>query len=161
MSAPPPKGYIDLRQGDIMVSTICIRKAELGDNEALLKLQLRCPQGTDLVFQFDRSPDFFARSMPYERLWTFIAEEGDQIVGSIECALRDLYIGGVICKAMYVFGVMVDPEHRRKGIASMLQAEVDGVASRVDADLMYVFIVEENVPSIRMTEKMGFRLWKK
>lgn len=143
-----------------MAGSIRIREAEQGDNEALLGLQMRCPQGTELVFQFDRSPDFFARSMPYERSWTFVAEEGGLIVGSIEGALREAYVGGVLCKAMYVFGIMVDPEHRRKGIASMLQAEVDGVADRVDADVMYAFIVEENVPSIRMTEKMGYLPWK-
>jgi len=143
-----------------MADTIRIRVAKPEDNEALLELQLRCPQGTDLVFQFDRSPDFFARSMPYERSWTFVAEEGGLIVGSIECALREAHVGGVLCKAMYVFGIMVDPEHRRKGIASMLQAEVDGVADRVDADFMYAFIVEENVPSLRMVEKMGYLPWK-
>lgn len=143
-----------------MAGSIRIREAEPGDNEALLGLQMRCPQGTELVFQFDRSPDFFARSMPYERSWTFVAEEGDQIVGSIECALREAYVVGVLCRAMYVFGIMVDPGHRRRGIASMLQAEVDGVAARVDADLIYVFIVEENVPSIRMAEKMGYVPWK-
>lgn len=143
-----------------MAGSIRIREAEQGDNEALLGLQLRCPQGTELVFQFDRSPDFFARSMPYERSWTFVAEEGGQIVGSIECALREAYVGGVLCRAMYVFGIMVDPGHRRRGIASMLQAEVDGVAADVDADLMYAFIVEENVPSIRMAEKMGYLPWK-
>jgi len=143
-----------------MAGSTRIREAEPRDNEALLGLQMRCPQGTELVFQFDRSPDFFARSMPYERSWTFVAEEEGLIVGSIECALREAYVGGVLCKAMYVFGIMVDPEHRRKGIASMLQAEVDGVADRMDADLMYAFIVEENVPSIRMAEKMGYLPWK-
>jgi RimJ/RimL family protein N-acetyltransferase len=143
-----------------MADSIRIREAEQGDNEALLGLQLRCPQGTELVFQFDRSPDFFARSMPYERSWTFVAEEGGQIVGSIECALREAYVGGVLCRAIYVFGIMVDPGHRRRGIASMLQAEVDGVAAGVDADLLYAFIVEENVPSIRMVEKMGYLPWK-
>ena len=143
-----------------MEGAIGIREAEPGDNEALLGLQLRCPQGTELVFQFDRSPDFFARSMPYERSWTFVAEEGGQIVGSIECALREAYVGGVLCRAMYVFGIMVNPGHRRRGIASMLQAEVDGVAADVDADLMYAFIVEENVPSIRMAEKRGYLPWK-
>ena len=143
-----------------MAGAIGIREAEPGDNEVLLALQLRCPQGTELVFQFDRSPDFFARSMPYERGWTFVAEERGLIVGSIECALREAYVGGVLCRAMYVFGIMVDPEHRRKGIASMLQVEVDGVADRLDADLMYAFIVEENVPSLRMVEKMGYLPWK-
>jgi len=143
-----------------MAGSIRIREAEPGDNEALLGLEMRCPQGTELVFQFDRSPNFFARSMPYERSWTFVAEEGGQIVGSIECALREAYVVGVLCKAMYVFGIMVDPEHRRKGIASMLQAEVDEVADRMDADVMYAFIVEENVPSIRLVEKMGYLPWK-
>jgi len=143
-----------------MAGSIRIREAEPRDNEALLGLQMRCPQGTELVFQFDRSPDFFARSMPYERSWTFVAEEGDQIVGSIECALREAYVVGILCRAMYVFGIMVDPGHRRRGIASMLQAEVDGVADRLDADLMYAFIVEENVPSIKMVEKRGYLPWK-
>lgn len=143
-----------------MAGSIRIREAEPGDNEALLGLEMRCPQGTELVFQFDRSPDFFARSMPYERSWTFVAEEGGLIVGSIECALREAYVEGVMCKAMYAFGIMVDPEHRRKGIASMLQAEVDGVADRLEADVMYAFIVEENVPSIRLAEKMGYLPWK-
>jgi len=143
-----------------MAGSIRIREAEPGDNGALLKLGMRCPQGTALVFQFDRSPDFFERSMPYERSWTFVAEEGGQIVGSIECALREAYVEGALCKAIYAFGLMVDPDHRRKGIASMLQAEVDGVATRERADLIYAFIVEENEPSLRLAEKVGYLHWK-
>ena len=143
-----------------MAGSIRIREAEPGDNGALLGLEMRCPQGTELVFQFDRSPDFFARSKPYERSWAFVAEEGGRIVGSIECAIREAYVWGVLSRAMYAFGAMVDPEHRRRGIASKLLKEVEAAAAREDADLIYAFIVEENVPSIRMVEKMGYLHWK-
>jgi GNAT superfamily N-acetyltransferase len=143
-----------------MAGTMNIREAKPEDNQALLKLQLKCPQGTALILQFDRAPDFFARSQPYETRWVYVAEEDDRIVGSVECALRKVNVEGDSCKALYVFGIMVDPEHRRKGIASKLQAEADSIAETEAADIMYVFIVEENIPSIQMAEKMGFQLWK-
>ncbi|TRO48708.1 GNAT family N-acetyltransferase [Candidatus Bathyarchaeota archaeon] len=143
-----------------MTGSIRIRKAEPEDNEDLLGLEMRCPQGTELVFQFDRSPDFFARSKPYERSWVFVAEEGSRIVGSIECAIREASVWGVLSRAMYAFGAMVDPEHRRRGIASMLMDKVEAVAASEEADLIYAFIVEENIPSIKMVEKRGYFPWK-
>jgi len=143
-----------------MAGTIKIREARPQDNQALLELQLKCPQGTALILQLDRAPDFFSRSQPYENRWVYVAEEDERIVGSIECALREVNVNGSRCKAFYAFGIMVDPEQRRKGIASMLQAEVERIAEMEGADLMYVFIVEENTPSIRMAEKMGFQHWK-
>jgi len=54
---------------------VTIRKANENDNEALLEMEKKCPQGTDLVFRWDSSPDYFSRSYPYKDRNMFIAEE--------------------------------------------------------------------------------------
>lgn len=62
-----------------------IREATQDDNEALLELQKKCPMGVDFVVAVDSSPDYFARSKPYQDAHIFVATEGTEIIGSIAC----------------------------------------------------------------------------
>ena len=96
---------------------IKIREATEGDNDALVELQKKCPQGTSLILGIDSSPDYFARSGPFKAWHVFVAIENDIIVGSAACAIRDTYIESREFKTAYEYGFIVDPHHRRKGIA--------------------------------------------
>jgi GNAT superfamily N-acetyltransferase len=135
---------------------IKLREAGKKDNEALLELQKRCPQGTSVIFGFDRSPDFFNRSKSYEKTSTIVAEEDGVILGAGSYALRKTLIGGLPCQALFEFGFLVDPIHRRKGVATLIQNEIESYAEVEGVDILHLTTVEENTPSMRLFEKAGF-----
>lgn len=51
---------------------------------------------------------------------------------------------------------MVDPQERRKGIAMKLQERIEHNAVEKGVDLLYLTILEDNMPSIGLFSKMGF-----
>jgi GNAT superfamily N-acetyltransferase len=137
---------------------VTVRKAKPSDNETLLDIQRRSPQGTSFVFRADSSPNYFNRTKPYDDGHVFVAEEDGQVVGSTSCAFLDTVVSGIPCKASYGYGLMVDPNHRRKGIATQLGEQVRPFINDAGVDLHFVMIVEGNTPSINLVNKMGFTL---
>jgi GNAT superfamily N-acetyltransferase len=133
-----------------------IREAVERDNDALNELQKKCPMGTSLVLGVDSSPDYFARSRPFRDWHVFVAVENDIIVGSAAFAINDTYVEGKKVKTAYEYGFVVDPLHRRKGIAEELQRQIEHSALENDVDLLHLDIIEDNTPSIRLFSKMGF-----
>ena len=137
---------------------ITVRKARASDNEALLDIQKRSPQGTDFVLGLDGSPDYFNRARPYEDSHVFVVEEDGRVVGSSSCAFLDTVVSGVPCKALYGFGLMVDPDHRRKGLATRLSEEMTPFIDERGVDVRFSIIIEGNVPSINLVKKRGSTL---
>jgi GNAT superfamily N-acetyltransferase len=135
---------------------ILIREAAERDNDALNRLQKKCPMGTSLVLGVDSSPDYFARSRPFKDWHVFVAAENDTIIGSAAFASRDTYVEGRRVKTAYEYGFVVDPLHRRKGIAEKLQRHIEDVALDNGVDLLYLDIIEDNIPSLGLFSKMGF-----
>jgi ribosomal protein S18 acetylase RimI-like enzyme len=133
-----------------------IREADEGDSDALNELQKKCPMGTSLIIGVDSSPDYFARSRPFKDWHVLVAFENDAIVGSAAFAINDTNVGGVQVKTAYEYGFMVDPLHRRKGIAEQLQARIEQAAMDSDVDLLHLDVIEDNFPSIGLFSKMGF-----
>jgi ribosomal protein S18 acetylase RimI-like enzyme len=133
-----------------------IREATERDNDALNELQKKCPAGTSLVLGVDSSPDYFARSRPFRDWHVFVAVENEIIVGSAAFAVNDTYVEGKQVKTAYEYGFIVDPLHRRKGIAEELQGHIEHTALENDVDLLHLDIIEDNIPSIRLFSKMGF-----
>ena len=133
-----------------------IREATEGDNDALNELQKKCPAGTSLVLGVDSSPDYFARSRPFRDWHVFVASENDIIVGSAAFAVTDTYVEGRKIKTAYEYGFVVDPLHRRKGIAEKLQGHIEDIALDKGVDLLHLDIIEDNIPSLSLFSKMGF-----
>ena len=133
-----------------------IREAAECDNDALNRLQKKCPAGTSLVLGVDSSPDYFARSRPFKDWHVFVAAENDTIIGSAAFASLDTYVEGRRVKAAYEYGFVVDPLHRRKGIAEKLQRHIEDVATDNGVDLLHLDIIEDNIPSLSLFSKMGF-----
>ena len=52
---------------------------------------------------------------------------------------------------------MVDPLHRRRGIAEKLQIHIEQMRSEEGVELVHLDIIEDNLPSIRLFCKMGFK----
>ena len=133
-----------------------IREAAERDNDALNELQKKCPMGTSLVLGVDSSPDYFARSRPFRDWHVYVAAESDTIIGSAAFAISDTYFEGRQVKTAYEYGFIVDPLHRRKGIAEKLQRHIEDIALDNGVDLLHLDIIEDNTPSISLFSKMGF-----
>lgn len=144
----------DLRQRSNMIR---VREAAEKDNDVLIELQRRCPQGTSFILGIDSSPDYFARSRPFKDWHVFVATEDGSVLGSASCAISDTYVDGGQFKIAYEYGFIVDPQHRRKGIATKLQDHVEHFAHDKNVDLLHLDIIEDNLPAINLFSKMGFR----
>jgi len=134
-----------------------IREANEDDNDALNELQKKCPMGTSLVVGADSSPDYFARSRPFKDWHAFVAVENNTIIGSAAFAIKDTYVEDRQIKTAYEYGFIVDPLHRRKGIAKKLQEHIEQIALDNNVDLLHLDIIEDNIPSINLFSKLGFK----
>ncbi len=131
-----------------------IREATELDNEQLLSLQSKSPMGSDLIIQLDSSPDFFNRSKGY-RDWTIlVAEDENRLLGAAGYAVQDKPISGKTYKMVYEYGFMVDPDARRRGVASALQTEIE--KRNPNVDYFHLNITEDNQASQSFFTKMGF-----
>ncbi len=136
---------------------IQIREAIKDDNDALNELQKKCPMGTSLVLGIDSSPDYFARSRPFEEWQVLVAVENSTIIGSAAYAISDTCVEGKQIKTAFEYGFIVDPLHRRKGIAEELQRHIEETSLKKNVKLLHLDIIEDNLPSIGLFSKMGFK----
>lgn len=138
-----------------------IREAVPDDNDALKKLQAKCPQGTDLIVSVVNTPDFFARAKAYESYKVYAACEGDTIIASHACALRNALVSGKLSRVGYSFQTFVHPNHRKKNLAKNLLQNMEDHLIQNGAELVYGLILEKNLPSIKLVENLGFKLHRK
>ena len=136
---------------------IDIRQAEKADDAQLTALQARCPQGTSIVMKIVNVPTFFSRARIYENSRVYVACEGDRIVGSGACAIRNAIVGDAIAPVGYVFEAFVAPESRRKGVAGQLLKRREDHLRREGAALAYTLIMEGNIPSMRYIERQAYK----
>jgi GNAT superfamily N-acetyltransferase len=134
---------------------VSIRVAEGADNSELLDLEKLCPQGTSLVLQLDRSPDFFLRSRVYDNFRVYVAVEEGKVVGTVGATLKEFSSGEEVVKGVYVYDLRVHPAFRGRGIGSKLVQKV--IAEENEADLAYGIIMEANHPSITLIKRLGFQ----
>jgi len=130
-----------------------IRDAVETDDAVLIELQKRCPMGSSLILQLDSSPSFFNRSKHQTENHVVVAVEDGNIVGSGSCAIMEKRVNEKILRTAYYYNLMVDPSHRRKGIAALLGDHREKIAVEQDCDLVFCQITEGNIPSIRLQEK--------
>jgi len=138
-----------------------IREAVPDDNDALKKLQAKCPQGNDLIVSVVNTPDFFARAKAYESYKVYAACEGDTIIASHACALRNALVSGKLSRVGYSFQTFVHPNHRKKNLAKRLLQNMEDHLIQNGAVLVYGLIIEKNLPSIKLVESLGFKLHRK
>jgi len=136
---------------------ILIREATEDDNDALNELQKKCPMGTSMVIGVDSSPDYFARSRSFKEWQVLVAVENSAIVGSAAYAIIDTCVEGKQLKTAFEYGFIVDPLHRRKGIAEKLQRHIEHASLEKDVKLLHLDIIEDNLPSIGLFSKMEFK----
>ena len=131
-----------------------IRDAIPADNDSLLELQKMSPMGRALIIQLDGSPDYFNRSRGYKDWHVIVAEEEGKILGTASYAVQDKLLMGEKVSMVYEYSFMVHPDARRRGIASILQKEIE--ERNQGADYLHLNITEDNVVSAAFFTKMGF-----
>lgn len=134
-----------------------IREATPDDNNELRELQAKCPQGKTLIVSTINTPDFFARVKPYESYKVYVACIDDHIIGSGTCVIRNAIVNGQLHRVGYLFQLFVNPEYRRKGVASELFRYREDYLTQQGAALAYALIMEGNIPSMRYVESQGFK----
>ena len=138
-----------------------IREAQPADNQALIEIQRRCLQGTSLVISSVNTPDFFARARAYTNYRVFNAYLEGRLVGSAAGAVQEVVANGLPVKSGYEFQYFIDPDQRKKGIGQQLRDRVEQYFNEQEVAFAYAFIVDDNLPSMRLVEKQGFSLLKK
>ena len=135
---------------------IAIRDAVETDDAVLIELQKRCPMGSSLILQLDSSPSYFNRSKHQTENHIIVAVEEGNIIGSASCAIMEKRVNERNLRTAYNFGLMVDPNHRRKGIATLLTERREEIATEHNIDMIFCQITQDNIPSTRIQEKRGF-----
>ena len=138
-----------------------IREALLQESEELQQLQAKAPQGESLIVTTVNIPDFFSRVRTYESWRVFNAYEGDRIIASAACAIRDAVIGAQVYRVGYEFQYFTSPDCRRRGAARRLREKIENYLSGQGAVLSYALLIEGNIPSMRLFELEGFHLHRK
>jgi len=133
---------------------ITIRPARNDDNAELLALETICPEGTDLVLQFDRSPDYFFRSKFYDKFECYVAEEDGKIVGTVAATISHFNVGAEPLNGIYIRDLRVHPEFRRRNIGSDLVQHA--MIEEQNADLAYALVMEGNTPSSELFQSLGY-----
>jgi L-amino acid N-acyltransferase YncA len=135
---------------------ITIREAVRSDNDALVDLMARCPQGTNLVVRLDRAPDFFARSQPYEAFQTYVADDDGKLVGVGECSIRTILKNGRALITGYGYSYAVDSSYRGHRLAQRLEEACTEYALSAGAEQVFGWILEDNTPSLKAFGRIGY-----
>lgn len=134
-----------------------VRQATPADNAALLALDRRCVVAAATPVAFDRSPNFFARSRPYESWRVFVAEGDAGLIGVGAMALKRVLIGGEPIPAAYLYDLRVAPEARRMGVAGGVGDALRAYAQSLEPAIGYALVREGNVPSLTFVQGRGSR----
>jgi RimJ/RimL family protein N-acetyltransferase len=143
---------------------IDIRKLEPADAEALFELRRRAL--VEEPFAFLASPEDDAASSPESIRALLAGRAGDAVFGAVE---RDQLIGMAAVsrdrpvKAAHrvcIWGVFVDRQHRRQGVASRLLLAVLNHARGLDGvGTAYLSVSEKTPGAKRLYESVGFAVW--
>jgi len=140
---------------------IFVRESVPEDNHELQQLQEQCPQGASLIVSTVNTPDFFARVKAYESYKVYVACDGDRVIGSGACAIRNAVVNGGIKRIGYEFQYFTSPDYRRKSVAKRLHQQIEEHLTKSGAQLSYALIMEGNLPSMRLFENEGFKIHRK
>lgn len=121
------------------------------DDPAALRLEEKCIQGTSLQLKF-RRPNFRARSELYENYRIYCGRRGEELVGIVAGALKEVKLHGRDIRALYVYDLRVHPEHRKTGTGKKLANFLIDDLGR-DADCVYTLINGENEKALNLARR--------
>jgi GNAT superfamily N-acetyltransferase len=133
-----------------------IRRAGLDDNEALRDIIFRSPQAGRVLLAADRSPDFFARSEPYDERAVYVAPSADGVAGTVTCALKTVNVGGRPQRAGYIFDLVVAEAARGQGLSARMLQQAEDWAREKEAGLLYAFVMAGNRAGLSAFQSFGY-----
>ena len=137
-----------------------IREARPSDNDALIKLELRCPLDLGNVeLVMDRRPDFFAQTQVQEHSLVLVAEEEGKLVGVVAGAWHDVPLLGDTRHLLYVHHERILPSHQGKGLGRALVMELVARTREAGIHSLYWLIVPSNERSMRFAQSAGIQRW--
>ncbi|MCY0883918.1 MAG: GNAT family N-acetyltransferase [Acidianus infernus] len=131
-----------------MINALQIRKANFSDVEGIYNLY-NSLSPDDLYmrfFSFKRLSEQDIANLTKSSKATLIAVIDSEIVGEIS-----LYEDGE-------FSLVVKPEHRRKGIGTMLVKSIIEEAKKLGMSKVKFYTLPDNIPMIKIGKKLGFTL---
>lgn len=132
---------------------VMIRPFRQSDNGALLNIEKLCPQGNKKqALVADLSPDITARYELYDNWEIMVAEEQQQTAGYVGWTVKH----GPQEDYIYLVELMVDPDFRRRGIATLLMREVEKRAEEIKASYIYCYLYGPNEAGMDLCEKVGY-----
>ncbi|MEE8281982.1 MAG: GNAT family N-acetyltransferase [candidate division NC10 bacterium] len=138
-----------------MAAEVIVREARKEDNQALIDLDQQCVMGGEIQLVFDRSPDFFARSLAYEDFRMCVAEEGGTIIGVGGVTVKHLQVSGTRGRWAYFYDLRVSPTHRRRGLAGRIADFLVGAIRDAGISGAYSWVIEGNTASESFVERRG------
>lgn len=135
-----------------------IREARPEDNQALMDLQARCPQGRGLVTSLVNTPDFFARARAWPEHRVFTVHDGQGLMASGSCALAQALINGEPRRVGYQFEYFVDQRARRQGAARAMMRRIEEHLAAEGAELSYMMVMQGNLPSLNLCRSLGYQV---
>jgi ribosomal protein S18 acetylase RimI-like enzyme len=98
---------------------------------------------------------YFRGSVLSENGASFVAVEGDTIIGYITVFLRDQEPFWAVKRIGVISGLMVNTDHRRRGVASALLAAAKGFFESGGVNYFTVYTAATNGPAIAFYERRG------
>lgn len=123
------------------MKSVLVRNMKYNDIDQIVEIEKKC-------FSLPWSRESFESELLNEHAYYECAEENGNIIG---------YMGmWKILDECHITNVAVLPEHRNKGIATMLIDKMIGVCKCSEIENMTLEVRESNLPAINLYKKFGF-----
>ncbi len=125
--------------------------ASANDGKEILRILESSAAKGSIELIYTRRPDAYESYMKESgEARVFISRDGGRAIGTCAEVIREVYIGGEVCRVAYICGLKKDAEH---GGGVGLGARFIRDLQRDDIDFYFCSVVAENTDARRMFEK--------
>ncbi|HWQ20965.1 MAG TPA: GNAT family N-acetyltransferase [Methanotrichaceae archaeon] len=135
---------------------ISIRPFENDDNSRMLEIEKLCPQGDENCALGVDKTDITARYKMYDNWNILVAEVAGRIAGWVGLTLKQHRSRDGNYVYAYLPEVMVHPDFRGSGVATMLAKEAEKKARDMGSDYIYCYIYGPNRASKSLFEGLSY-----
>lgn len=126
-------------------------KASPADGKELLRVLESSAAKGSIELIYTRRPDAYESYMKdAQEANVFVSRHGDRVIGTCAELVREVYIGGEVCRAAYICGLKKDAEYDGGvGFGARLIQDLQ----KDDIDFYFCSVVDENENARKMFEK--------
>ncbi len=126
-------------------------KASPSDGKEILRILESSAAKGSIELIYTRRPDAYeSYRKDANEAHIYVSKDGDRIIGTCAELVREVYIGGKICRAAYVCGLKKDADYDGGvGFSGRLIRDLQ----QDDVDFYFCSVVEDNTDAQRMFEK--------